>query len=125
MIPTIEQETGSAPVPTKSRDRGGSLGRYIVVRAALIIPTVFILVTSVFMLGSLPVQPYLLRVDCRNVESCDDSTSGSSAISDSCHRCHTSVEISPNLLVHSRNGRCLSAGPARGARSFKIMRANC
>lgn len=50
MTATIEQGTGSAPAPKKSRDRGGSLGRYIVVRAALIIPTVFILVTSVFML---------------------------------------------------------------------------
>ena len=50
MTATIEPEASAAPAPTKSRDRGGSLGRYIVVRALLIIPTVFILVTSVFML---------------------------------------------------------------------------
>ncbi|RMB57476.1 ABC transporter permease [Tessaracoccus antarcticus] len=50
MTATIDQETGTTPVPKKSRDRGGSLGRYIVVRALLIIPTVFILVTTVFML---------------------------------------------------------------------------
>ncbi|MEO6019213.1 MAG: ABC transporter permease [Knoellia sp.] len=50
MTATIDPETGTTPVPKKSRDRGGSLGRYIVVRALLIIPTVFILVTTVFML---------------------------------------------------------------------------
>ncbi|WP_372593978.1 ABC transporter permease [Actinotalea sp.] len=50
MTATIEPETGPAPVTTARRDRGGSLGRYVVVRALLIIPTVFILVTTVFML---------------------------------------------------------------------------
>jgi peptide/nickel transport system permease protein len=38
-----------APAPTPRRNRGGSsLGRYIVIRFLLIIPTVFILVTMVF-----------------------------------------------------------------------------
>ncbi|MDO5736721.1 MAG: ABC transporter permease [Propionibacteriaceae bacterium] len=50
MTTTIEPETGAAPAATKQHDRGGSLGRYIAVRAVLIIPTVFILVTTVFML---------------------------------------------------------------------------
>ena len=39
-----------APITPVPRDRGGSLGRYIAIRALLIIPTVFILVTTVFML---------------------------------------------------------------------------
>ncbi len=50
MTATSEPEVDAEPAVTAQRDRGGSLGRYIVVRAALIIPTVFILVTAVFML---------------------------------------------------------------------------
>lgn len=38
------------PAETTSKESGGSLGRYILVRALLIIPTVFILVTTVFLL---------------------------------------------------------------------------
>ncbi|WP_345764488.1 ABC transporter permease [Diaminobutyricibacter sp. McL0608] len=39
----------AAPTPTKrSRGSGGGLGRYIAIRAVLIIPTIFILVTVVF-----------------------------------------------------------------------------
>jgi peptide/nickel transport system permease protein len=39
----------AAPTPTKkSRGTGGGLGRYIAIRALLIIPTIFILVTVVF-----------------------------------------------------------------------------
>jgi len=50
---TIAQAVGgdaTAPGPTapKTRSQGGGLGRYIVVRALLIVPTVFILVTLVF-----------------------------------------------------------------------------
>ncbi|BDZ41691.1 peptide ABC transporter permease [Paraoerskovia sediminicola] len=41
--------TAAAPA-TKQRSSGGGLGRYIVVRFLLIIPTVFILVTTVFVL---------------------------------------------------------------------------
>ncbi len=48
MTATIEATVD--PAPTTTRDRGGSLGRYIAVRALLIIPTVFILVTTVFVL---------------------------------------------------------------------------
>ena len=50
MTATTDPMTGDAPVTAAPRDRGGSLGRYIAVRALLIIPTVFILVTTVFML---------------------------------------------------------------------------
>ncbi len=50
MTATIEPETGTAPAAKQTRDRGGSLGRYIVIRALLIVPTVFILVTTVFLL---------------------------------------------------------------------------
>ncbi len=50
MTSTIEPATGAPPAGKKRRDGGGSLGRYIVVRALLIIPTVFILVTTVFVL---------------------------------------------------------------------------
>ncbi|WP_062205858.1 ABC transporter permease [Demequina salsinemoris] len=39
-----------APRPRKDKSGGGALGRYILVRALLIIPTVFILVTTVFVL---------------------------------------------------------------------------
>jgi peptide/nickel transport system permease protein len=48
---TTTPATGAPPItrrPTKSQ--GGGLGRYILVRALLIIPTVFILVTLVFVL---------------------------------------------------------------------------
>lgn len=38
------------PTKTKQRRSGGGLGRYLVVRAVLIIPTIFILVTLVFFL---------------------------------------------------------------------------
>lgn len=40
----------SVPAPAKKRGGGGGLGRYILWRALLIIPTVFILVTMVFLL---------------------------------------------------------------------------
>ncbi|MDO8105813.1 ABC transporter permease [Isoptericola sp. b441] len=45
MTTTVEQ-----PAPETTSKGGGSLGRYIAVRALLIIPTVFILVTTVFVL---------------------------------------------------------------------------
>ncbi|MBA8795968.1 peptide/nickel transport system permease protein [Friedmanniella endophytica] len=46
----LTEETVPAVTPT-SRSAGGGLGRYLVVRFLLIIPTVFILVTLVFLLG--------------------------------------------------------------------------
>ena len=39
-----------APVQPRSRSKGGGLWRYILIRLLLIIPTVFILVTTVFFL---------------------------------------------------------------------------
>ena len=46
----------AAPAATPARRSGGSgLGRYILVRFLLIIPTVFILVTTVFLVMRSPV----------------------------------------------------------------------
>ena len=45
-----EAPTAPGPERTKARRSGGGLGRYILVRALLIIPTIFILVTVVFFL---------------------------------------------------------------------------
>ncbi|WP_062465188.1 ABC transporter permease [Demequina soli] len=51
MTTTSEAPTAQAAAPQpKAKKSGGSLGRYIAVRALLIIPTVFILVTAVFLL---------------------------------------------------------------------------
>ncbi len=50
MTATMEPTAEPAPAEKQKRERGGSLGRYIVIRALLIVPTVFILVTTVFML---------------------------------------------------------------------------
>lgn len=53
MATVAEQRTPASPTPAPAKPRtarGGGLGRYIVVRALLIIPTVFILVTMVFLL---------------------------------------------------------------------------
>ncbi len=49
MAPAPEAPSTPAP-PVKKSAGGGGLGRYIVVRALLIIPTIFILVTMVFFL---------------------------------------------------------------------------
>lgn len=46
MTTTVEQDTTAA----RTKEAGGSLGRYVLVRFLLIIPTVFILVTTVFAL---------------------------------------------------------------------------
>lgn len=51
MTSTTTAATGADPVRKRStRSSGGSLGRYILIRALLIIPTVFILVSVVFLL---------------------------------------------------------------------------
>ncbi|MFF2495891.1 ABC transporter permease [Agromyces sp. NPDC058064] len=51
MTSTTTAATGAGPTPKRStRSSGGSLGRYILIRALLIIPTVFILVSVVFLL---------------------------------------------------------------------------
>ena len=51
MTTTLDAPTGRAGAPRAwAKLPGGALGRYIVVRALLIIPTVFILVTTVFVL---------------------------------------------------------------------------
>lgn len=46
--PPLATPGGGTPTAPTSRAAGGGLGRYIVVRALLIVPTVFILVTVVF-----------------------------------------------------------------------------
>ena len=48
MTATVEETAPAAPPTSAKRRKGGSLGRYILTRALLIIPTVFILVTLVF-----------------------------------------------------------------------------
>ncbi|MEO6826400.1 MAG: ABC transporter permease [Microbacteriaceae bacterium] len=48
--PGLVPDGTTPPALVKSRTRGGGLGRYLLVRALLIIPTVFILVTLVFVL---------------------------------------------------------------------------
>ncbi|MGO2023784.1 MAG: ABC transporter permease, partial [Brachybacterium tyrofermentans] len=45
----VENTPASTPAPRRKRS-GGGLGRYILVRFLLIIPTVFILMTVVFFL---------------------------------------------------------------------------
>ncbi|WP_448812212.1 ABC transporter permease [Agromyces bauzanensis] len=51
MTSTTTPATGAPPIPSRpAKSQGGGLGRYILVRALLIIPTVFILVTLVFVL---------------------------------------------------------------------------
>ncbi|WP_084128761.1 ABC transporter permease [Demequina sp. NBRC 110055] len=50
MTTTAPVAAGPKPAATAKKSRGGSLGRYIAVRALLIIPTVWILVTTVFVL---------------------------------------------------------------------------
>jgi peptide/nickel transport system permease protein len=49
MSTTAEPSAGAVLSPVTSRPGGGSLGRYILVRFLLIFPTVFILVTMVFL----------------------------------------------------------------------------
>lgn len=48
--PSASSPGASAPAPSATTSKGGSLGRYLLVRALLILPTVFILVTVVFLL---------------------------------------------------------------------------
>src|SRR5690606_16424563 len=45
------------PIQPRSRSKGGGLWRYIIVRLLLIIPTVFILVTTVFFLVRITGDP--------------------------------------------------------------------
>ena len=46
----VDAERGNVPQPSKrARSRGGSFGRYLLVRFLLIFPTIFILVTLVFL----------------------------------------------------------------------------
>lgn len=49
-VPAPPVPDGKAAKPRTTRGSGGGLGRYILIRALLIIPTVFILVTLVFLL---------------------------------------------------------------------------
>lgn len=57
------------PTPTRRRGSGGGLGRYIVVRAILIVPTVFILVTLVFFLMRVVGNPITASVGGRLTEA--------------------------------------------------------
>ncbi|BDI23030.1 ABC transporter permease [Herbiconiux sp. L3-i23] len=51
MTVTAPPETAGAPAPAaRSRKQGGGLGRYLLIRFLLIFPTIFILVTMVFLL---------------------------------------------------------------------------
>jgi peptide/nickel transport system permease protein len=53
----VDAGAALAPVQPRSRSKGGGLWRYIVIRLALIIPTVFILVTTVFFLMRITGDP--------------------------------------------------------------------
>lgn len=55
--PTATAEAPAAPVARRGRRAGGGLGRYILVRFALIIPTVWILMTVVFFLMRITGDP--------------------------------------------------------------------
>jgi len=59
---------GAAPAPRRTRS-GGGLGRYLVVRALLIVPTVFILVTLVFFLMRVVGNPITASVGGRLTEA--------------------------------------------------------
>jgi len=62
--------TGSGgPTPVRRRRTGGGLGRYLVVRALLIVPTVFILVTLVFFLMRVVGNPITASVGGRLTEA--------------------------------------------------------
>jgi peptide/nickel transport system permease protein len=47
---TATEPSPDAPAPGRKRRSGGGLGRYVLIRFALIFPTIFILVTTVFVL---------------------------------------------------------------------------
>jgi len=60
-LPPAEPTTG--PTPSKKRGRGGStLWRYLVIRFLLIFPTVFILVTMVFVLMRITGDPITIAL---------------------------------------------------------------
>ena len=62
VAPSPAAPGGTSPAAQKQRGRGGStLWRYLVIRFLLIFPTVFILVTMVFVLMRItgdPITPY-------------------------------------------------------------------
>ncbi|HEY4151688.1 MAG TPA: ABC transporter permease, partial [Pseudolysinimonas sp.] len=61
VLPPAEPTTG--PTPSKKRGRGGStLWRYLVIRFLLIFPTVFILVTMVFVLMRITGDPITIAL---------------------------------------------------------------
>ena len=51
---TVIAEDPVVSHPRRHRGGGGTLGRYLIIRALLIIPTVLILVTTVFVLSGSP-----------------------------------------------------------------------
>ncbi|GAA3935345.1 ABC transporter permease [Microbacterium soli] len=54
---TVDAGAALAPVQPRSRSKGGGLWRYVLIRLLLIIPTVFILVTTVFFLMRITGDP--------------------------------------------------------------------
>src|SRR3954453_14151621 len=63
VVPAPAAPGGTAPAPSKKRGRGGStLWRYLVIRFLLIFPTVFILVTLVFVLMRITGDPITIAL---------------------------------------------------------------
>jgi len=65
----VPEAAPAGPAAPKPRARGGGLGRYIVVRALLIVPTVFILVTLVFFFMRIVGDPITASVGDRLTEA--------------------------------------------------------
>ncbi|MGO1199741.1 MAG: ABC transporter permease, partial [Dermabacteraceae bacterium] len=57
MTSVLETEVEDAPRRSRKRAPGGGLGRYVLVRFLLIIPTIFILMTMVFFLMRITGDP--------------------------------------------------------------------